>query len=154
MEYGLRNGKLQGTVVFPGGIAQEFAGADELERCLGGGRGHLVLVDANDQDADREALAELTATEYDVVREVATGASNREIAERLFYSVKSVEAYLTRIYRHLGVEGRSGLVELADGIEDLEPLPEQAELVSGGSARPRDGHGAERTVVAHLFVCS
>ena len=41
--------------------------------------------------------------------EVARGASNREIAERLFLSVKTVEATLTRIYRKLDVRSRTQL---------------------------------------------
>jgi hypothetical protein len=56
------------------------------------------------------------------------GASNREIAIALCYSVKSVEAYLTRVYRRLGIEGRSGLPAVADEFEDLEPQHEQAEF--------------------------
>ena len=41
--------------------------------------------------------------------EVARGASNREIAERLYVSVKTVEATLTRIYRKLEVRSRTQL---------------------------------------------
>jgi DNA-binding NarL/FixJ family response regulator len=38
------------------------------------------------------------------------GLQNREIAARLFMSVKTVEAHLTRIYRKLGVRTRVELV--------------------------------------------
>ena len=51
----------------------------------------------------------LTDTEARIAREVAQGASNREIAERLFLSVKTVEATLTRIYRKLDVRSRTQL---------------------------------------------
>ncbi len=44
-----------------------------------------------------------------VAAEVARGASNREIAERLYVSVKTVEATLTRIYRKLEVRSRTQL---------------------------------------------
>jgi DNA-binding CsgD family transcriptional regulator len=37
---------------------------------------------------------------------------NREIGARLFMSVASVEAHLTRIYRKLGIRSRSELVRL------------------------------------------
>ncbi|URN14370.1 helix-turn-helix transcriptional regulator [Streptomyces radiopugnans] len=40
---------------------------------------------------------------------VGQGASNQEAAARLFLSVKTVEARLTRIYRKLGVRGRAQL---------------------------------------------
>jgi DNA-binding CsgD family transcriptional regulator len=39
----------------------------------------------------------------------ATGASNAEIAQALFLTVKTVEMHLTRAYRKLDVRGRSDL---------------------------------------------
>ncbi|RYP83894.1 helix-turn-helix transcriptional regulator [Nocardioides guangzhouensis] len=56
-----------------------------------------------------DPAALLTDTEARVAREVADGASNREIAERLYLSVKTVEATLTRIYRKLEVRSRTQL---------------------------------------------
>ncbi len=55
------------------------------------------------------ALAALTATEARIAAMVREGASNREIATRMFLSVKTVEATLTRIYRKLGVRSRTQL---------------------------------------------
>ena len=37
------------------------------------------------------------------------GASNREIAQALFLTVKTVESHLTTAYRKLGVSGRRAL---------------------------------------------
>jgi DNA-binding CsgD family transcriptional regulator len=54
-------------------------------------------------------LASLTATEARIAAMVREGASNREIATRMFLSVKTVEATLTRIYRKLGVRSRTQL---------------------------------------------
>ncbi|MFF5076814.1 AAA family ATPase [Actinoplanes sp. NPDC000266] len=51
----------------------------------------------------------LTSTELRIAALVRDGASNREIASRLFLSVKTVEATLTRIYRKLGVRSRTQL---------------------------------------------
>jgi DNA-binding CsgD family transcriptional regulator len=64
--------------------------------------------------ADDDATALLTDTEARVAREVAEGASNREIAERLYLSVKTVEATLTRIYRKLEVRSRTQLARRMD----------------------------------------
>ena len=47
----------------------------------------------------------------DVAELVRDGASNREIAARLYLSVKTVEATLTRVYRKLGVNSRRQLRE-------------------------------------------
>jgi DNA-binding CsgD family transcriptional regulator/tetratricopeptide (TPR) repeat protein len=60
-------------------------------------------------------LERLTDTEARVAHEVALGASNREIAERLFLSVKTVEATLTRVYRKLEVRSRTQLATLVGG---------------------------------------
>lgn len=56
------------------------------------------------------AAAELTATEHRVAELVSIGRSNREIAAELFVTVRTVESNLTRIYRKLGVRGRTELV--------------------------------------------
>ncbi|MFI7375056.1 AAA family ATPase [Actinoplanes sp. NPDC049668] len=51
----------------------------------------------------------LTSTEARIAGLVRDGASNREIAGRLYLSVKTVEATLTRVYRKLGVRSRTQL---------------------------------------------
>ena len=56
--------------------------------------------------ADRDGL---TATEERVAKLVAGGRTNKEVAQELFLSVKTVESNLTRIYRKLGVRSRSAL---------------------------------------------
>ena len=40
---------------------------------------------------------------------VASGRSNREVAEALFLSPRTVEYHLSSVYRKLGVHGRSAL---------------------------------------------
>jgi DNA-binding CsgD family transcriptional regulator len=55
------------------------------------------------------APTELTATETQVAKAAAGGATTREIAETLFLSPKTVEANLTRIYRKLGIRSRAEL---------------------------------------------
>jgi DNA-binding CsgD family transcriptional regulator len=51
----------------------------------------------------------LTPTEERVAELVADGQTNKEVAQALFLSEKTVEANLTRIYRKLGVRSRTGL---------------------------------------------
>ena len=56
---------------------------------------------------DRSSLAEtLTAAELRIARMIGDGASNRDVAELLSISPKTVEAHLSRIYRKLGVRSR------------------------------------------------
>ncbi|HEU4865700.1 MAG TPA: LuxR C-terminal-related transcriptional regulator, partial [Actinomycetota bacterium] len=51
----------------------------------------------------------LTPTEEKVAALVATGSTNREVADALFVSVHTVEAHLKRIYRKLGIRSRTEL---------------------------------------------
>jgi DNA-binding CsgD family transcriptional regulator len=52
----------------------------------------------------------LSETEQRVAELVAAGLSNKEIAARLYITVRGVEANLTKIYRKLGVASRADLV--------------------------------------------
>jgi DNA-binding CsgD family transcriptional regulator len=51
----------------------------------------------------------LTAREGEVAHLAGRGLSNQAIAERLFLSVRTVEAHLSHIYTKLGITGRAGL---------------------------------------------
>ena len=53
--------------------------------------------------------AGLTATERRIAGLAAEGLTNSEIAAALFLSVNTVQAYLKRIYRELGVRSRTEL---------------------------------------------
>ncbi|MCB1248023.1 MAG: helix-turn-helix transcriptional regulator [Acidimicrobiales bacterium] len=56
----------------------------------------------------------LTPQELQVARLVVTGRANREVAEALFVSARTVESHLGRIYRKLGIRSRSQLIARAD----------------------------------------
>lgn len=56
-------------------------------------------------EAERE-LSSLTEREREVAIEVAQGASNAEIAERLYLSVATVKANITRIFTKLDTDNR------------------------------------------------
>ena len=57
----------------------------------------------------RSGVGELTPSELRVARLAAEGRSNRDIAQELYVTVRTVEAHLGHAYRKLGVEGRPGL---------------------------------------------
>jgi DNA-binding NarL/FixJ family response regulator len=65
--------------------------------------------------AAREELAALTEREREVAIEVARGSSNAEVAERLFMSVPTVKANITRIFSKVGTDHR---VHLAMKVRD------------------------------------
>jgi len=76
---------------------------------------------ARESDVSDEALAELrerwadelTERELDVALLVVQGGSNREAADQLFLSVRTVEVHLGRVFRKLGVRSRVELTVLA-----------------------------------------
>jgi DNA-binding CsgD family transcriptional regulator len=57
--------------------------------------------------------ASLTPSELDVARLVAEGLANKDIAERLFISPRTVQAHLTHIYAKLGITSRVQLAQAA-----------------------------------------
>jgi DNA-binding CsgD family transcriptional regulator len=56
----------------------------------------------------------LTASELRVARLAADGSTNREIAQALFLSTRTVEVHLTNTYRKLGIETRQKLKAAID----------------------------------------
>ena len=57
--------------------------------------------------------AGLSAREADVLRLVAVGLSNAEVAERLYLSPRTVDTHLRSIYNKLGVSTRSAATRFA-----------------------------------------
>ncbi len=53
----------------------------------------------------------LTASERRIAEMAAAGASNAEIAQGLFLTVKTIEMHLTHAYRKLDISGRSQLAQ-------------------------------------------
>ena len=55
----------------------------------------------------------LTDRELEVLDLIASGATNREIAERLFLSPHTVKEHTSTLYRKLGVRNRAEAVQKA-----------------------------------------
>ena len=64
-------------------------------------------------------LADLTPHELRVAGAVAEGATNNEVAARLFVTAKTVEYHLGSIYRKLGIRSRADLTRLY--LTEVEP---------------------------------
>ena len=65
----------------------------------------------------------LTPTEQRVAELVAEGRTNREVADALFVSVKTVEANLSRIFQKLGIRSRRQLRGRATLVADPDESP-------------------------------
>ncbi|MBI5370423.1 MAG: response regulator transcription factor [Sphingobacteriales bacterium] len=55
----------------------------------------------------------LTKRETEIVRLIAEGLSNQEIADKLFLSLRTVETHRLNVYQKLGVKNTAGLVKEA-----------------------------------------
>jgi DNA-binding NarL/FixJ family response regulator len=61
----------------------------------------------SDGATPRPSIHALTEKEIEIIRGVATGMSNREIADKLAYSEKTVKNYLSIIFQKLGIRDRT-----------------------------------------------
>lgn len=69
-------------------------------------------VDTTDPAAE-SGLKSLSMREVEVLQHLARGASNRDIASRLFISDKTVSTYKSRIQEKLGLSSLAALIEFA-----------------------------------------
>jgi DNA-binding NarL/FixJ family response regulator len=61
------------------------------------------------EDLPAEATARLTARQRDILRELKTGATNREIAARLVISEQTVKNHVSRVLKKLNIRSRHEL---------------------------------------------
>lgn len=81
----------------------------------------LILLGAHGTPPPERSLAgasppdrcHLTAREIEVLRLVALGLTNAEIAARLFLSRRTIDQHLSSIYNRLGVSSRAAATRLA-----------------------------------------
>jgi two-component system response regulator NreC len=74
--------------------------------------------------ARRQSPKDLSGREREVLRLLAQGHSNQQIADQIRVSVKTVETYRSRLREKLGLKGRAELYRFAleSGILDAEPV--------------------------------
>jgi len=75
--------------------------------------GDLVQAGDAGERSEQNDYESLSDREKEVLRLVALGDTNREIAERLFLSVRTVETYRARIMEKLNLKSRGELVRYA-----------------------------------------
>ncbi|MFD8394474.1 AAA family ATPase [Streptomyces sp. NPDC059680] len=108
-------------------------------------REELSRLDAADRGGEAGAGGpELTPSEARIAELVGGGATNREVAAKLFISVKTVEGTLSRVYRKVGVRSRTALAHamavavLASGAAVDSGNSGQTDVLAG-----RDGESAQ-----------
>ena len=75
--------------------------------------GDLIQAEEADDRFEPDGYELLSEREKEVLRLVALGDTNREIAERLFLSVRTVETYRARLMEKLNLKSRGELVRYA-----------------------------------------
>ncbi len=81
------------------------------ERVAKVARRNRIALPGDDRLPNR--LSALTAREREVLDVLATGATNRAIAERLFISEKTVSVHVSNLIRKLGMTNRGAAAALA-----------------------------------------
>ena len=103
-------------------------GLDLAHHCAAGAlaeqaRSEMTMAGARPRRDAARGQDALTASELRVARMAADGMTNREIAEGLFVSLRTVETHLTHVYRKLSIDSRdelAGVLKPSPG-----PAPEQ-----------------------------
>jgi predicted ATPase/DNA-binding CsgD family transcriptional regulator len=111
---------------------QEFETAWTIGRALDAGTAIAeVLAMSPSIAGTRKAVdpshIHLSRREEEVLRLVSAGQSDREIAEELFLSVRTVEAHVTRIRTNLGVRTRTAAVTAAIAAGLMYPVAPQSD---------------------------
>jgi FixJ family two-component response regulator len=85
----------------------------------------------NGLDAVRERLASLTPRERDVLLPLVQGYTNREIAEQLGVSIKTVDLYRSRVMKRMQAEHLPALVGMAIAAGLVDALDVRGEGAGG-----------------------
>jgi DNA-binding NarL/FixJ family response regulator len=110
---------------------------EAMDKPMNGGFGRFV-------QSDHPAVEEkgLTKREMDVLRALAAGKSNKQIAHSLCLAEQTVKFHLTSIYRKLDVTGRTQAVHWAyhHGLVESEGTAARVAAMLDPSTDPRSGH--------------
>ena len=105
------------------------AGLDAASRCgaqplAARARSELLSLGARPRRARLNGIEALTASERRVAELAASGRTNRQVAQELFVTSKTVEMHLSRVYAKLGISARKELAAAlvgGDGLTSVAP---------------------------------
>jgi two-component system response regulator NreC len=107
-----------------GYLLKNISSAEMLDRLRGLKRGEVALQPGYAsrilkefaqlparEEVELDAISKLTARELEVLRELQTGATNRQIAARLMISEQTVKNHVSHILAHLNLKSRHELIK-------------------------------------------
>jgi DNA-binding CsgD family transcriptional regulator len=98
--------------------AVDMAGDMGMARLRDRTHRELVLAGGRPRRTRATGPQSLTAAQQQVARLAVAGRSNRQIAEELFVTIKTVETHLAAVYRKLGIAARVQLVDMLGGADE------------------------------------
>ncbi len=72
--------------------------------------GELRATGESARRRDPSTLGDLTPQELNIARLVGSGASNKDVAAKLFLSPRTVEYHLRKVFQKLGITSRAELI--------------------------------------------
>jgi DNA-binding NarL/FixJ family response regulator len=117
-----------------GYLLKDISGDDLVEAIRGAVRGEpqlhpsIALRLMRRRPTTGDPFADLTERERDVLKTLARGFSNKEIAQTLFLTETTVKGYVSTVLNKLGVSDRTqaALIAVRHGLVKLEELPDGA----------------------------
>ena len=117
-----------------GYLLKDISGDDLVEAIRGAVRGEpqlhpsIALRLMRRRPTTSDPFADLTERERDVLKTLARGFSNKEIAQTLFLTETTVKGYVSTVLNKLGVSDRTqaALIAVRHGLVKLEELPDGA----------------------------
>lgn len=117
-----------------GYLLKDISGDDLVEAMRGAVRGEpqlhpsIALRLMRRRATSGDPFADLTERERDVLKTLARGLSNKEIAQTLFLTETTVKGYVSTVLSKLGVSDRTqaALIAVRHGLVKMEELPDVA----------------------------
>ncbi|WP_240528926.1 helix-turn-helix transcriptional regulator [Streptomyces humi] len=112
-------GRAQEQLLLASKTFEELGAAPWAARATAGLRacGHAAAA------GPRQGRGALTAQEWQIASLAASGLTNKQIAERLFLSHRTIGTHLYQIYPKLGIGSRAALPDALAALQPAEPGP-------------------------------
>jgi len=78
---------------------------------------HKVEVPSNEINHNKISELEITKREYEVLQEIASGFSNKEIADKLFLSESTIKTHVSNLLVKLNAKRRTQAVQKAKALQ-------------------------------------